>query len=79
MWLVEQSDRPGTVRIEAYGTSYHVPVAVFDNRVDKTSFLRADFETWPADAVARLHEDLKAAFGGLTGGPSGNPPAAVNG
>ena len=79
MWLVEQSDRPGTIRVEAHGVSYHVPVAIFDNRVDKTSFLRADIEAWPAGAVAVLHEDLQAAFRELTGGLFGDPPAPADG
>ena len=79
MWLVEDSDRPGTIRVDAHGTVYHLPVAVFDNRIDKTSFLRADIETWPADAVALLHRDLTAAFRKLTGGPTSSPPAAGDG
>ena len=65
MWLIERTDRPGTVRVEAHGTVYHLPVAVFDNRVDKTSFLRADPQTWPAEAVALLYRDLKGAFEAL--------------
>ena len=68
MWLIEKSDRPGTVRVEAHGTTYHLPVAVFDNRTDKTSFLRADPESWPEEAVALLHGELQAAFGKLTPG-----------
>ncbi len=79
MWLVEQSDRPGTVSVEAHGTAYYLPVAVFDNRVDKTSFLRADRETWHPDAVAALRGDLQAAFRELRGGLPGNPPAPHDG
>ena len=70
MWLVEQSDRPGTIRVEAHGTAYHLPVAVFDNRTDKTSFLRADLETWPNEAVETLHHELREAFARL-GAPDG--------
>ena len=66
VWFIEKSDRPRTVRVEAHGAVYHLPVAVFDNRRDKTSFLRADPETWPADGVALLHAELKEAFGQLT-------------
>ena len=39
MWLIEQSDRPGTIRVETSTSVFHLPVAVFDNRTDKTSFL----------------------------------------
>ncbi|MGZ5385107.1 MAG: hypothetical protein ACXWH0_14130 [Acidimicrobiia bacterium] len=62
MWLIEHADRPGTVRVDAGGRAYHLPVAVFDNREDKTSFLRADPPTWPAESVALLHAELKEAF-----------------
>jgi hypothetical protein len=62
MWLIEHADRPGTVRVDAGGTAYHLPVAVFDNREDKTSFLRADPPTWPVESVALLHAGLKEAF-----------------
>jgi hypothetical protein len=65
MWLIDQSDRPDTVRIEAHTTTYHLPVAVFDNRVDHTSFLRNDPETWPADAVSVLHRELSEALTAL--------------
>jgi hypothetical protein len=65
MWLIDHSDRPGTVRVEAHGTAFHLPVAVFDNRTDQTSFLRADLDAWPAEAVALLHGELKDAFGKL--------------
>ena len=65
MWLIDASDRPGTVRVEVDGTDHYLPVAVFDNRTDKTSFLRTEPEDWPAAAVADLHLDLVQAFGRL--------------
>jgi hypothetical protein len=67
MWLIQQSDRPGTIRVETSTSVFHLPVAVFDNRTDKTSFLRSDPEKWPAEAVAALHTDLQTAFEKLTG------------
>jgi len=67
LWLVDQSDRPGTVRVGTDDGVFHLPVAVFDNRSDKTSFLRADPEEWPEDAVAALHHDLARAFAQLSG------------
>ena len=65
--LMETSDRPGTVRIEKGGQVYHLPVARFDNRVDKTSFIRDDPSDWPADSVKVLHDELKRACQHLAG------------
>ena len=61
-WLIAQSDMPNTLRIEAHGQTYHLPVARFDNRVDRTSFIRADPKTWAAADVSAVHEGLKGAF-----------------
>ncbi len=66
MWLIETSDRPGTVRVEVDEMDHYLPVAVFDNRADKTSFLRADPHEWSAAAVANLHSELIRAFDGLS-------------
>jgi len=66
MWLIEQSDRPGTIRVETSTSVFHLPVAVFDNRTDKTSFLRGDPGKWPNEAVAVVHADLQMAFDQLT-------------
>jgi hypothetical protein len=64
-WLIEQSDRPDTVQIEAHGRSFYLPVARFDNRVDHTSFVRADQADWKKADVDALHGGLAEAFGRL--------------
>ncbi len=61
-WLIAQSDQPNSLRIEAHGQTYRLPVARFDNRVDRTSFIRADPKTWAPADVAAVHEGLKGAF-----------------
>ncbi len=61
-WLLEQSDKPNTVRIEAAGRTFHLPVGRFDNRVDRTSFIRDAPEDWSDEDVAALHDGLAAAF-----------------
>ena len=66
--LVEQSDQTGTVRIEAHGKVYHLPLARFDNRVDKTSFVRADAKDWAEADVKALHEGLAGALSSLAKG-----------
>uniref|UniRef100_A0A832MKA9 Uncharacterized protein n=1 Tax=Eiseniibacteriota bacterium TaxID=2212470 RepID=A0A832MKA9_UNCEI len=72
-WLIETSDAPGTVRVETRGRTFHLPVARFDNRVDKTTFVRADPATWPADKVRALHEGLAGAFTALATAAAARP------
>jgi hypothetical protein len=65
-WLLEDSDRPGTIRVEtAGGERFHLPAVRFDNRADRTSFLRADPAGWPEERVAELHSRLSAAMDAL--------------
>ena len=65
-WLAKASPVPGTIAVEEAGAiASLLPIARFDNRVDRTSFLRADPAEWPADAVERLHRDLAAACSSL--------------
>jgi hypothetical protein len=61
-WLIQQSDRPDTVRIETRGKTHYIPVARFDNRVDKTTFVRAERAAWKPADVAALHAGLQGAF-----------------
>jgi hypothetical protein len=69
-WLMAQSDRPGTIRVErivevgnAFQTKvFQLPVARFDNRDDLTTFVREDQKLWKDDDVQALHSGLKAAF-----------------
>lgn len=69
-WLLEQSDRPGTIRVERlvqdgdrYQTRvFHLPVARFDNRNDLTTFVREDQKQWKPADMSAIHSGLKAAF-----------------
>jgi hypothetical protein len=65
-WLIQNSDRPDTVRIETRGRTFHLPVARFDNRRDKTTFVRAEPTAWKADDVQKLHGGLSEAFDRLS-------------
>ncbi len=67
-WLMEHSCRPGTVAVHAHGRAFHLPVVRFDNRVDRTSFLRDDEANWDNERVGGLHKDLVDLFARL-GGP----------
>ena len=64
-YLVHSSGQPETVRVAAHGKSFHLPVARFDNRVDKTSFIRGDAKKWSKTDVEALHEGLKGALEAL--------------
>jgi hypothetical protein len=64
-WLIEHSDRLGTVRIETRGRVHYVPVARFDNRVDKTTFVRVDPAQWKHEDVDALHRGLSGALQSL--------------
>lgn len=66
-WLETQSQTPKTLEVKAGGRTFKLPVARFDNRSDKTSFLREDPSRWPAAQVRAVHEGLKAAFDELAG------------
>ncbi len=66
-WLERTARRPGTITVEAHGRVFDLPFARFDNRVDKTSFLRADEARWRVEEVRAVHEGLRAAFTRLAG------------
>lgn len=57
-YLLEHSEINDTITVESCGRTYHLPIGVFDNRVDKTSFLRADKSEWDPAMV----EDVTAAI-----------------
>ena len=65
-WLLEQSGRPDAVRVDAHGRPWYLPLGRFDNRVDKTSFVREERARWAAGDVAALHAGLREAFAGVT-------------
>ena len=62
-WLESTSGIPGTIAVDRgdLGRS-PLPFARFDNREDKTSFLRAEPQEWDADDTSRLHSALSEAL-----------------
>jgi hypothetical protein len=64
-YLIRRSDQPDTIRLETHGKTYHLPVAVFDNRVDKTSFICEDPRAWKKIDVEAMGQGLKEAFAKL--------------
>ena len=57
-WLESRARLPGTIPIG----SADIPMRRFDNRHDRTSFLRGKPDEWPTDAVEELHRDLSSAL-----------------
>lgn len=61
-YLKEKSPKPHTVSIQSRGKTYLLPIGIFDNRDDKTTFLREDSALWNKETVAKLHNTLKKTF-----------------
>jgi hypothetical protein len=64
-WLERTSTRPGTIAVESAAGTFFVPFQRFDNRVDKTSFIRDDESRWPDDARTAVHRGLSTALSAL--------------
>jgi len=63
-WLLERGGG-GVIEIDVGGATYTLPAAVFDNRIDHTSFLRADLSQWDPGQVEELHTALTSSFAEL--------------
>lgn len=60
-YLRENTEVENTITVKAHGETYYLPIGVFDNRVDKTSFLRGDKKSWDAELVEEVTEAIKEA------------------
>lgn len=60
-YLVENSELKGTITVNKDGKKIYLPFAYFDNRVDKTSFLREDISKWDKSKVKEIKDALKFA------------------
>ena len=60
-YLVNTAEVRDTVTVRAHGRTYNVPIGIFDNRVDKTSFLRAEPDEWDAAKVADVTAAIRRA------------------
>lgn len=61
-WLEGNTAKAGTITVKAHGKTFNLPIARFDNRVDKTSFLRADKKAWDPKAEADVRAGIKGAM-----------------
>ncbi|MDF1562920.1 MAG: hypothetical protein P1V51_07740 [Deltaproteobacteria bacterium] len=64
-WLLETSGKPDHIRIDAHGETFMLRTARFDNRDDKTTFVRE--EPWDDADVKTIHDELKRAMDLLIG------------
>lgn len=67
-YLIKISDKKGYLKVEAHGKIFYLPISRFDNRVDKTSFVRND--TWKDEEKDILFNGLKDAASELYAGYS---------
>ncbi len=61
LYLLKTSDIKNTITLQAHGRTYHLPVGVFDNREDHTSFLRRDKSTWTKAEIDTVTKGIRAA------------------
>lgn len=69
-YLLESSDRPGTIRVERIVAAgdrfvakvFYIPAARFDNRRDLTTFIREPQEAWSLGDVAAIQGGLRETF-----------------
>ena len=59
--MLATSSTPGTIEVTIAGHTHRLPLGRFDNRVDKTTFLRDDQKGWKPEDVAAVHQGLKEA------------------
>ncbi len=60
LYMKETSDKQDTIKVEAWGETFYLPVGIVDNRDDMTTQFRGPKETWDKDtvekAVASVHQ-----------------------
>ncbi|MBQ8074840.1 MAG: hypothetical protein IJ237_02540 [Oscillospiraceae bacterium] len=60
-YLVQHSEKKDTLTVNAHGATYHLPIGIFDNRVDKTSFLRNEPDQWDPALVEEVTAAIRTA------------------
>jgi hypothetical protein len=69
-WLIEQSDKPDMIKVDRIvpeggrylNKVYYLPAARFDNRQDKTTFIRKPKDKWQPAEVKSIHDELSRAL-----------------
>ncbi len=63
-WLMQQAELPNTIEINA-DRRYVLPIGRFDNRKDKTTFVRGEPSSWDPELRESLHSGLKESLDAL--------------
>ena len=61
LYLLETSAVKNTITLHAHERTYHLPIGVFDNRKDQTSFLRRDKSTWTKAEIDTVTKGIRSA------------------
>lgn len=63
-YLVANSGKANTVRVKnaQNGLEYFVPVGIFDNREDFTTFARSPVPSWKAEDMEKIRVGLQGAM-----------------
>ncbi|MGC9069799.1 MAG: hypothetical protein ACP5IO_00625 [Elusimicrobiales bacterium] len=64
-YLAEKSEMRNTITVDKNKKKYYLPFAYFDNRIDKTSFLRDEVSKWPGEKLKEIRDILKSAMDNL--------------
>jgi len=67
-YQLEQAAKANTVQVEKDGETYFLPLGRFDNRVDRTSFIREDVDKWSDEDKGLLQTGMREAFDQLADG-----------
>ncbi len=67
-YQLEQSAKEDTVQVTRDGQDFFLPLGRFDNRVDRTTFIREDPSDWSAEDKAALQAGMREAFDQLEHG-----------
>ena len=60
-YLLENSEVADTITVKKEEGTYHIPIGIFDNRVDKTSFLRKDKSEWGVEEIDEITKGIQNA------------------
>lgn len=62
LYLYENSPKKDFILVKKNEESFFIPVSIFDNRIDKTTFVREDQSLWKESNINTLYKELKDCF-----------------